>query len=196
VPVGAPAAGLYPSLLGAAWNLLPEAVRRGHDTARPFCYRGALCVRGGRSTAARWVAALLRLPRPGEKVPVRLVVTPEGEGCRWRRSFGNRTLTTHQFRRGDRLVERFGILDLCFAPYVEAGRLRYRQTGAAFCIGRLRLPLPRPLMPVVAADAWVPVGETEMRIEIEVTAPLVGRVLAYGGTVTAAPERVEGGEGS
>ena len=186
-PVAERATALYPSLLGASWGLLPEAVRRGHDTSRPLCYRGALSVRRGPSAAARLVAALLRLPPAGEGVPVQLVVTPEWEGCRWCRSFGARTLTTRQFRRGDRLVERFGILDLLFAPYVEAGRLRYRQTAAALGFGRLRLPLPRPCMPVVAADAWVPAGETEMRIEVQVAAPLVGIVLTYGGTVTAVP---------
>jgi len=196
VAVFRPAAGLYPSLLGAAWDLLPAAVRRGHDTARPLCYRGALSVRGGRSAAARWVGVLLGLPRPGEGVAVRLVVTPEGEGCRWRRSFGARTLTTFQFRRGDQLVERFGLLDLCFAPYVEAGRLRYRQTAAALRVGRLRLPLPRPCRPVVAADAWVAAGETEMRIEVQVAAPLVGIVLTYGGVVTAVPEGPAREEGS
>ncbi|HEV7519392.1 MAG TPA: DUF4166 domain-containing protein, partial [Thermoanaerobaculia bacterium] len=178
-----PATGLYPSLLGAAWNDLPEPVRRGHDTSHPLCYCGALSVRGGRSAAARLVAALLRLPRPGEGVPVRLVVTPEVDGCCWRRTFGARTLVTRQCCRGGQLVERFGILDLCFVPLVKERRLRYRQTAAALRVGRLRLPLPRPLMPVVAADAWVAEGESEMRIEIRITAPLVGIVLEYGGAV-------------
>jgi hypothetical protein len=181
-----PATGLYPSLLGAAWEDLPEPVRRAHDISHPLCYRGALSVRGGRSAAARLVAALLRLPRPGEGVPVRLVVTPAVDGCCWRRTFGSQTLLTRQFRRGDWLVERFGILDLCFALIVEKGRIRYRQTAAALCVGRLRLPLPRLLMPVVAADAWVVDGESEMRIEIRVSAPLVGTVLEYGGPVVAA----------
>jgi uncharacterized protein DUF4166 len=199
VAVEAAAAGLYPALLGADWDLLPAAVRRGHDTSRPSCYAGALSVRGGRSAAARLVAMLLRLPRPGEEVPVRLVVTPEGEGCRWRRTFGDpdgrrgaSRLTTYQFRRGDQVVERFGIVDLCFVPLVEAGHLRYRQTAAVLRLGRVRLPLPRSLAPRVAADAWVPAGESAMRIAVQVAAPGVGTVLEYCGAVVPALEVGEG----
>jgi hypothetical protein len=186
--------GPYPVLLGAAWEDLPEPIRRAHDTSRALRYQGVLSVRGGRSAMARAVASLLRLPPPGERVPVRLVVTPEedGEGCRWHRTFGSQTLVTRQFRRGPWLVERFGALDLCFAPGVEGGRLCYRQVAAELRLGGLRLPLARFLAPVVTAAAWVPAGEAAMRIEVVVAAPLVGIVLEYGGAVTVVPEPEDG----
>ncbi|HEX8687554.1 MAG TPA: DUF4166 domain-containing protein [Pyrinomonadaceae bacterium] len=183
--------GLYRRLVREGWDGLDAPVRRFHERGGGRASaRGTFAVRRGRGLAARALARLLRLPRGGEAVPLRLSVEPlAGGGELWRRAFDGREFVTVQRGRGRLLAERAGPFELLFRLAAEGGALAYRQEGAGLCAWRLRVRLPRAFAPRVEASERACEGGG-VRVRVRVAAPLVGLVVEYEGTVTA-----EEGEG-
>jgi Domain of unknown function (DUF4166) len=145
---------------------------------------GTFCVRRGATLAARLLARLMRLPRAGARVPVRLVVTRAGRVERWHRTFAGRDFITYQRRTSEGLLaERAGLFELLFSLEERGGVRRYRQVGFALRLGRLRAGLPRRLWPLVSARERVSADGTRLRASVRVSVPLVGLLLAYGGSV-------------
>jgi hypothetical protein len=175
---------LYPEVLGAAWDELDAAVRQLHGADTPVQARGVFRIRHGSSPLARLLARLMRLPLPGEFVDVRLSVTPGPNGEEWRRIFAGRPLITFQTRRDNRLVERLGIVEIRFHLTVARGELIYESTGAALCAGSLRIRLPHRLAPRVAACEKPGGAEGRIAVSVDVSLPVLGRLIAYEGTLT------------
>jgi hypothetical protein len=175
---------LYPRLLGSSWQHVAEPVRFAHATGSTVHAQGCLRIVHGRSRGARLLAWVLRLPRASDAADTRLVVTSRGAGEHWLRTFDGRRLDTRQYQAGDRvLAERFGILELLFhVEPSDGGGISYRQIGAALVLGPLRVPLPAAWSPVVNA-CEEPAGAREIRLEVSVAVPLVGRVLTYEGQI-------------
>ena len=80
------------------------------------------------------------------------------------------------------MIERWGYIEVRFAPRVEDRCLRYEQTGAAFRAGRLCVPLPRSLAPRVEARESV-VSAESVGVSVKVTLPLIGLLIEYEGIV-------------
>lgn len=177
-------AGLYERLVGDGWGALDEPVRRLHLCARG---EGVFAVRRGGGRLARAVARLLGLPLGGEGVPLLLSVEPHGGGERWRRNFAGREFVTEQGEHaGALMAERTGPFELLFRLKVEGGALAYCQEGAALRVRGLRVRLPRPLAPRVEARERAE-GEG-VRVSVRVTAPLLGPLIRYEGTVRVKEE--------
>ncbi|HEX9668340.1 MAG TPA: DUF4166 domain-containing protein [Thermoanaerobaculia bacterium] len=175
--------GLYPRLLGPAWETLDEAVRRMHTVGAGLSVRGLFRVWRAPGLLARALCRLARLPPPGEAVETRLVVTGDGERERWARSFGGRPLVSDESAGGDGLlVERVPPLELRFRLEPHAGALHLRQAGVALRLAGLRVPLPAFLAPRVTARE-TPAGDGAVRVEVAVRAPLLGPIFGYEGTV-------------
>lgn len=177
------AAALYPRVLGSSWQQLAEPVRVAHTTSPSVHARARLRIEHGRGPLARLLARLLRLPRASDSSNVELVVTAEGDGERWRRTFEDRRFDTRQYQAGECVVaERIGIIEFEFQLDVAGGGLVFRQRRASFVFGSIRLPLPAVSAPRVDAreDA---VGDRRLRIYVRVTVPMLGPVLTYEGTV-------------
>ncbi len=185
-------AGLYERLVGAGWERLDEAVRRFHPTGASLRAAGTFAVRRGRGRLSGLLARLMSLPESGEAVPLLLRVTPRAGGERWRRSFAGRDFVTEQ-DAGARslLVERAGPVEMLFRLKVEGGALVYGHAGTALRAGPLRVPLPRRLAPRVEASERAGAGGRGVRVSVCVTAPLVGPLIRYEGSV----KTVEEGEG-
>ena len=116
---------------------------------------------------------------------VLLQVTAQEEGEEWRRTFAGRPLVSMQYDRGaGLLVERLGIVEIPLRLEVVGGSLSYQTTGAALSLGSLRIPLPYWLSPYVTA--WEKaVGDTnQIHVTVDVTLPLLGRLIAYDGILT------------
>jgi uncharacterized protein DUF4166 len=176
--------GLYPRLLGEAWNELSEPVRRIHGGAAAVRAAGWFDVRRGAGTLVSWICALLRLPAEGGGLPVRLVVSPHPRGERWDRTIGAKALITEQSERpGGLLAERFGPLELSFRLEAVDRALVFVQTGAALRLGPVRLPLPRFASPRVEACAWAAEGGRGMRVQVRLSVPLAGSLLTYEGPI-------------
>jgi hypothetical protein len=180
---------LYRRLLGAAWDDLAAAVRRLHGEAGPVRAAGTMTVRHGDGGPARALVRLAGLPAAGEAVAVRLAVVPLGRGEAWRRSFAGRPFASCQWDRPDGLLaERVGLLEARFRLEVVGGMLVYHPAGSALRLGPLRLPLPRRWAPRISA--WEkPAGCDGVHVAVDVSAPLLGLLMAYEGTVKAIEAR-------
>jgi len=82
------------------------------------------------------------------------------------------------------LVERLGIVEMLLRLKVVGGALSYQTGSAALRLGSLRIPLPYRLSPYVTA--WEKaVGDTnQIHVTVDVTLPLLGRLIAYDGILT------------
>jgi Domain of unknown function (DUF4166) len=110
---------------------------------------GSFEVRRGRAGVARLLCALLRVPRSGSAVPVRVDVLRLPDGEVWTRVIGGRTYVSRQVRRDRRVRERIGPLELDFRIAVGGDGLEYEQVRAAVRLGRRRLPIPERAAPSV-----------------------------------------------
>jgi hypothetical protein len=179
---GAPGA-LYPRLMGAQWLQLAEPVRFAHTPESTVRGSGRLRVAQGSSPLARVLAWLLRLPRASEAAETRLVVTSSAGGERWLRTFGGRRLDSRQYQVGDgELAERFGVLEFRFRLEASEGSLLFRQVGAGFVWGSVRLRLPERWAPRVDARED-PMSARRIRVHVHVTLPGLGPVLSYEGPI-------------
>lgn len=172
---------LYPRLVGPGWSELPDAVRAVHSGAAQVRVACRLTVRPGSSLLARLMARLGGLPRRAGEFPGELRISRDTQGELWDRRFGDDHVTTRQWEENGRLVEAIGPLQLVFAVRAAGGALRFEQVAARVGWGRLRIPLPPFLAPVVRARAW---ADGCLRAEVEVTAPAAGLLCAYEGVMT------------
>jgi Domain of unknown function (DUF4166) len=176
---------LYQKLLGASWPDLDVVLRRLHDSEETVRAVGVFRVRRGNNRLARTLARLARLPAAGEAVYVRLQVAAQEECEEWRRTFAGRPLVSMQSARGPGLLmERLGIVEMRLRLKVVGGALSYQTGSAALRLGSLRIPIPYRLSPSVTA--WEKaVGDTnQINVSVDVTLPLLGRLIAYDGILT------------
>ena len=175
-------ASLYPRIVGPAWANLSEPVQRLHAGALQAT--GKFTVRHGERGPARLLIKLLRLPAAGVDIPVKLLVTTQSSGERWERTFGGGTPFVTEQRAGESglMIERIGRAEIRYRLEIAGGALFYRQTGTKLCLGPLRLPLPRWLAPRIAARESA-IDEKSTHISVEVTLPVIGRLISYKGFI-------------
>jgi hypothetical protein len=173
---------LYERLLGSAWLQVAEPIRSAHTTGSPVQGHGNFRIRHGEGHLARVLARLLRLPRAGDAIETRLVVASHGDGEQWLRRFGDRRLDTVQYEGDGELVERIGVLEFRFRLDASGGSLLYRQHDVALVLGSLRLRLPAGWAPMVEARED-PAAAHQVRVQVLVSIPAVGPVLAYDGII-------------
>src|SRR3954454_18175936 len=122
------AAMLQQILRSGEWEQLAEPIRFAHEPE--IERRGKFRIGRGRGLASRFLARIFRLPETAAEVEARLLIVAE-DGCeRWQRWFAGTPFRTLQSGAGDSMIERWGYIEVHFAPRVENGCLRYEQTGA------------------------------------------------------------------
>jgi hypothetical protein len=168
------ATGLYPRLLGAAFNRLDGFLRKFHRTT-PAQASGELNVEAARSRLVRLVSRLLGLPCVDGPVHVDLKVLPLREGEKWIRTFNGQPLVTRQCQLGSLLLEAAGPVTFGFLLREDSGGLVFEHRRTWLC----GLPIPVSCGPRVAATA-VPVAGG-WHVDVRVAAPLVGILLRYHG---------------
>jgi len=173
---------LYAHVLGPAWEQLPESLQRLHQTFAPASIAGRFEVRHGKTAAMRVLARLLRLPPEADPADITLTVEQRGALQRWVRRFGADCVVTNQCSGEDRLLaERFGILQFQFELKLGDGQLVYHQRRVALCLACCSLRLPAWIAPVVSASEKA--NGDSVEVSVEVRLPLIGLLLAYGGTL-------------
>lgn len=173
---------MYETLLGAdTWQSLPSPIRAVHSPGRAC---GRLTVRRGRSLAARLVGALCRFPAAGADTPLALRVSADRGRLTWERRFGSRCLSTAQTVEGALLQEQLGPFVCAFELLSRNGGIEFLQRSASLALGPWRARLPSWLAPRVRGRAQASGAGVE--IDVEISAPLVGLVLAYRGFVMPA----------
>ncbi|HZM76548.1 MAG TPA: DUF4166 domain-containing protein [Candidatus Limnocylindrales bacterium] len=143
---------------------------------------GSFEVQRGPARVARLLCALMRAPVSGSAVPVRVDVLRRPDGEVWTRVIGGRTYVSRQARRSRRVQERIGPLELDFRIAVEADGLEYEQVRATFRLGRLRLPIPRGIVPTVRARVQTR-GEHSFFVRVDASGPGALPLFSYYGVV-------------
>lgn len=175
-PADAP---LYRRLLGPAWDRLPEPIRVLHDLEGEMTVRGEASVERGRNPLAWLIAAVIGFPAAAEHTPVEVRFTGKDSVETWRRTFGTKSFSSTQEmgRAGaDRLIiERFGPVAVAMAVVVSETRLD-------LVIRRWTLfGLPMPLWLAPGGEAFETVEDGRFRFDVDIRAPLAGRVVRYRG---------------
>jgi len=169
--------GLYPGLMGPSHACLAPGLRRLHGATGPVEVSGLVTVERGPGALRRLIADREGFPPASERVPVHLLVTPEGGREVWHRTFGTLTLRSIQWPAGGLLAERLGHVTLYLEPREVEGHLEMQSVRAT----AFGLPLPPFFAPYAVAVAHDAPGGLQIHVELGVT-PL-GRLVAYRGTV-------------
>jgi hypothetical protein len=176
--------GLYPRLLGPAWDRLDQSVRSAHAEGTTLQATGVLRVRHGPGRLTRLLLRAVHLPPPAEAVEVRLLVNRRGSVERWQRRFGAASLVTVQREGPDRLlIERLGVLEFRFRLAVVGGALVYRSVRLAVWLGPFRLPLPRRISPRILAREGPADGPDQTGLTVEAITPAGDLLFSYEGNI-------------
>jgi hypothetical protein len=176
---------LYERVMGDAWAQVAATIRSIHAAQDPAFAHGRFRIDRGQHVLASLLARILRLPPQGASLDTRLRITSSAEGERWLRTFDGHRLETWQFAVGDsKLAERFGILELRFRLQASGESLVYVQHAAALVMGPVRVPLPSAWAPHVQARED-PVGTIGIDVDVRVTLPVIGTLIAYRGVIDA-----------
>jgi hypothetical protein len=179
-----PGAPVYRRILGSAFAALPRQLRDLHGSNAARRWTGVATVRGGRGLTSKLVAAIAGLPRMASQVPVTVTFSPEDGAERWTRNFGGKTFSSVQAcgtgRNEHLLVERFGILSFALALVIEGDRLQLipRRWSLA------GIPMPRSLLPT--GTSFESVQDGRFAFDVDIAMPLIGRIVAYKGTLQPA----------
>jgi hypothetical protein len=177
-----PPLDLFPRLLGGGFASLPEPVRRCHQIEDEFHAHGNFTITTGKTWGARLLARLMGMPPAGSSVLTHLDVSREDDALLWRRNFAGRRMDTRMYLLGDdRMAERKGLVELCFRLSIVDSGINYRSDGARICVGRLRIPFPSLLAPVIDGRAWLEPTRNVMEIRIHIASRLFGTIVSYEG---------------
>src|SRR5579872_2249604 len=167
--------GLFPRILGDAFDALPDAVRAAHgggalDLSGRAVSRGA----GGLAALGRRIAGL---PGPG-RYDAEVAIRPARGGEVWTRRFGRRRFSTRLAPlKGEPglFEERLGPLAFRFSAGCDARGFRWIQERWSLA----RVPMPRWLGPRVRARTFARDGA--YRFSVVVAHPWLGVIAAYAG---------------
>jgi hypothetical protein len=165
---------LYARVMGARFDALPPLVRAVHDVNGEGGAAGEGIVARGTNPIARLLAAIMRMPPPGD-YPLHVAFAERGGAETWTRDFGVHVFRSALSASRGCLVERFGPLRFTFdLPSDGAGLEMVLRRWSVF-----RMPLPRALAPRIHAREWQ--EDDRFRFLVEVTFPLIGRIVRYTG---------------
>jgi hypothetical protein len=162
----------FKTCLGAAFDRLPDTIRRAH-TGMIRLSGFVRVMRGG--AAANIFANAMGLPAAMERV----AMSVEGEhlpDCMiWNRQFGGRQFRSCFTLDRGRLIESLGPFRLRLRLEARDGRLVYVLEHVTL----LGVPVPRILAP--ALEAWEGDRDGRYDFAVEVRLPFVGRLVRYEG---------------
>ena len=130
---------------------------------------------------ARIIGAIFGFPKAASQASVTVTLSPEKGAERWTRSFDNKVFSSVQScgigKNQYLLVERFGMASFALALVVEDGRLSLVPRRWSL----LGIPMPGFLLPTGLSFESEESGE--FCFDVEISAPLVGLIVAYKGTL-------------
>lgn len=167
-------APVYKRVMGEAYDMLPQAVRKLHLLGGDGGASGTATVERGGNPFARLVGGIMRFPPAGTH---QLHVSfTEHEGAEhWTRNFSGRRFSSHLAEKEGKLTERFGPLRFYFdLPSDADGLEMVMRRWTAFGI-----TLPLALAPKSQAREWQE-GE-DFCFDVPISLPLIGLVVHYRG---------------
>lgn len=174
---------IYPRAIGPAFDALPGPIRALHETPGRSLWRGEAMTEGAAGPLAAFAAGVVGFPKAQAACPAEVAIEADGDRSVWRRRIGEHgfaSVLSHP-REGGRVSERFGPLSMELTLAPEGGRLVYRVEG--WRLGPI--PLPRALGPTTRALEEVD-AEGRFVFDVEISAPLIGRLVRYRGWLVRA----------
>lgn len=179
--VAEPLVHIFPLVLGPAFDALPKAIRRTHQTADISRWRGQATVHRGTGLWSRLLGWVVGFPSEADQIPVEVTKSVTDRGETWQRRFGQRQFRSHLAATQQGMTERFGPFTFLLRLRVDEGVLHYTVEAAWF----RPLPLPRWLLP--ASESRESVKDGRFHFDVKLHAPLTGDLLVhYQGTLTPA----------
>ena len=170
---------LYPWLLGDGFDKLPSVIRALHAAGPRRVATGTSTVTEGSFWASRLLRRLLRLPAPGTKVPLSIVLEQREDREILSRHYPGATLTTLQMAAGrsgsGRLCEKFGPFSLIIQLEARSHSLSFNLVDLR-CLG---LSVPDWLRPRLSARESADDGRYHFFVRVDV--PGLGRFIQYEG---------------
>lgn len=169
---------IYARAIGPGFDDLPRPIRALHETPGRSLWRGEATTEGATGPLAALAARVIGFPRTQAACPAEVAIEADGHRSVWRRRIGGHAFASvlSAPREGGRISERFGPLTMDLRLIPEVDRLVYRVEG--WRLGPM--PLPRALAPATRAHEEVD-GEGRFVFDVEITAPLIGRLVRYRG---------------
>jgi hypothetical protein len=180
------ATALYRRLLGEAFDILAEPIRRMHEVGQGLEADGMADIERGRGVLSRVVAFTLRLPPEGKNVPLTVRFDVKKGDEIWRRDFAGKVFCSTQRTgpgRGARLLrESIGPIAVDMALLTGNDRLtlvprRWSLFG---------IPMPLALGPRV--NAYESVKDDRFNFNVEIELPLIGPIIHYRGWLAPKPQ--------
>jgi hypothetical protein len=164
--------------LGAAFDAMPEAVRRGHTIDGTLVLEGRASVIGAESWLGRVIARLIGFPQPATDVPVTVTMRTDAQGETWQRDFGGKVFRSglaHRRGRRGRITEHFGLLTFDLALTASSAGLDLTIAGCR--LGPIRLP--RGLVRSHATERVDAAGR--FCFDVPISMPGMGAIVHYRG---------------
>ena len=176
---------LYEDILGPAYEEMSEPLQKLHRIGKGKTFEGRCKVTRGRNPLSHIVAAILRFPKASPDIPVKVVLTKDGNKEIWERFFdGRRMVSTQEAGRGKQsrlVVERFGPIAVNLVILVEDGQQILKTTGWSFC----GVPLPKFLLP--GGEVFEHDANGRFNFHVDMIAPIFGRLVKYEGWLEPLP---------
>ena len=170
---------LYEEILGSAYASMSKPLRDLHAIGTGKIFEGRCKVTRGKNPLSYIVATIFRLPKASPDIPVKVVLTKDGEKEIWERFFnGRRMVSTQEAGRGKQsrlVVERFGPIAIHIAILVEDGKQILKTTGWSI----FGIPLPKALTP--GGNVYEHDADDRFNFHVDLAAPIFGRLVKYEG---------------
>ncbi|WP_164661708.1 DUF4166 domain-containing protein [Tropicibacter sp. Alg240-R139] len=170
---------LYRRILGDVFDDLPPKLRALHGSAKPRRWSGQAEVRRGTGRVASVLGWIMRLPPPGDAVPVSVDFIPDNVGEVWMRDFGGKQFKSYQFMRSNSPLgvaqERFGMINVTVAFHSNGDRRALVPVSWSM----IGVPLPKALLPT--GESFETQVDDRFVFDVEITMPWIGRIAAYRG---------------
>ena len=170
---------LYEEILGEAYNEMSKPLQNLHRIGDGKTFEGRCKVTRGKNPLSHIVATVFRLPKASPDIPVKVVLTKDGEKEIWERFFNDRRMvSTQEAGRGKQsrlVIERFGPIAIHIAILVEDGKQILKTTGWSL----FGIPLPKFLTP--GGDVFEHAQDGRFNFHVDLVAPIFGRLVKYEG---------------
>ena len=170
---------LYEEILGSAYEEMSEPLQNLHRIGEGKTFEGRCKVTRGKNPLSHIVATIFRLPKASPDIPVKVVLTKDGEKEIWERFFnGRRMVSTQEAGREKQsrlVVERFGPIAIHIAILVEDGKQILKTTGWSI----FGIPLPKALTP--GGNVYEHDADDRFNFHVDLVAPIFGRLVKYEG---------------
>lgn len=177
--VAANRASLFRRILKQDWELLPDALLYAHTPPRMM--EGLVTIERGNSLRARLLGRLMRLPDEGDRRPIMVRMSLEGEGELWERWVQGRRYPSRLHAGAGYfhglLVEQFGAIAIGVALVWRDGRLEFQPRRWTL----FGLPMPDSLVP--SGTSFECEINGDFCFHIEISHEWTGLLIRYSGSL-------------